>query len=173
MIRLITALLTLIFIFFVAFTFKKAIDKTLRYAVIILPIASLLFIIATFPDILHGTASDATWMVFVLSIIGIISSIKLYIDARQSIQRSALKQSETDIFHVIRHYEGRVTPIEIALKTDFTVAEAEQKLNVFCEQGIAEREITPSGKVVYVFSGFMSTTEKKQAQDPMAYHSHE
>jgi len=167
MIRLVTALFTLMFIFYVAFTFKKAIDKVLGYTAVLLPIVGLLFITATLPDILDRTASVATWMVFILAWMGILTGIRLLVDARQSTRKSVNQQSEKGLLQIVRRYEGRVTPIEIALETDLTVAEAEEKLNTFCEQNVAEREITPTGKVVYVFPGFMSEAEKKQAEDPM------
>jgi len=167
MIRLFTALLTLMLIFMVALTFKRTIDKVLNYMAILLPTVSLLFIAATLNDILDGSATHATWMVFVLSLVGTATGLKLLFDAWRCKHKSTQKYAEKHLLEIVRQHAGRVTPIDIAMQTDYTVEEAEQKLDLFCEQNIAERDLTPSGKIVYVFPGFMSEAEKRQAQDPM------
>ncbi|MBT7445231.1 MAG: hypothetical protein HN790_14850 [Methylococcales bacterium] len=167
MIRLVIGFLALILIFFLAIAFRKTISKLMAYVGLFIPLVSALLIAGTLTDIIGGTATDGTWFVFVAAIGGLITGLKMLWDDRRNLKHTTVKTQELDLLSIVQQHKGRVTPIDIAMSSDLTVEEAETALNEYCAKDIAEKEVTPTGKVLFVFSGFINETEKQQSKNPM------
>lgn len=76
---------------------------------------------------------------------------------------------ERELLKIIAARDGRITPAEIAAVTDLTIAEAEQQLSKLCRHGSGELQLTPDGKTVYVFFGFLSEQEKTDTKSAMDF----
>ena len=56
---------------------------------------------------------------------------------------------------------GRATPVEIALKAQVTLDQANELLQNMQKGGYAELEVTESGTIIYQFRGFISIDDRQ------------
>ncbi len=142
--------------------------RTLSYLGIFVALVSLLFFFAAIGDLIHPERTDTPTGV----LIGLITFFGgttaaggyLFLRCRQQYQRGTIEKSERILLQMISEKEGRITPEEVALHSSLTIAEARKGLNALCEDGGGEIQLTPEGKKVYVFFGFLSETERKSAR---------
>ncbi len=84
---------------------------------------------------------------------------------RKKEEKGKNEREERQLLDTVRRCGGIVSPSEVAVGTELTLTEAKQKLEEYCIAGIAELQITKSGKLVYAFFGFMDQAEKENAQN--------
>lgn len=82
-------------------------------------------------------------------------------------RHSTREKQERMVLELAASKNGRITPAEIAMETSLTANESQTLLDVLCQQGIAETQITENGSVVYAFTGLISESEKQTAQNPL------
>lgn len=72
---------------------------------------------------------------------------------------------ERAVLRYVQQQHGRVTVAEVASVCDITVVDAKATLDGFVLQEAAQLRITDAGVLVYVFPGFLSDREKRDAKD--------
>jgi hypothetical protein len=85
----------------------------------------------------------------------------------QHIKQQKHAKFEQSILQLIQSNQGKITPEEIALKTNLTVIQATNYLNELCQQGSGGKQVTEDGHIVYVFAGFLSQQQKNSSKDVM------
>jgi hypothetical protein len=89
----------------------------------------------------------------------------------QSTRPSAPQPPTTDearervVLKLAEKQHGRVTIPEVAARCDLTIAEAKATLDRMVLLQVAFMQVTASGGLVYVFSGFLSDQDKAAATD--------
>ncbi len=73
-------------------------------------------------------------------------------------------EKENQILNKAKKLGGKVTPVEIASETGFSIDESKKMLDNFVKQGYVSNEITQSGVILYVFPGFVSEQDKYDAE---------
>jgi hypothetical protein len=74
-------------------------------------------------------------------------------------------ERERAVLKLAERQRGRVTVPEVAARCDMTISEAKAELDRMVLLHVAHMQVTGSGGLVYVFSGFMSDQEKAAAKD--------
>lgn len=82
-------------------------------------------------------------------------------------KRRKYEKIEREILSLIAQKGGRITPEEIALNSQMSVEDAKVHLDRMCENGSGELQVTESGRLVYVFLGFITADEKKSARSAL------
>lgn len=72
----------------------------------------------------------------------------------------AVRDIENELLNIIRSYNGKVTPIEVAAASRLKIEEVEEFLEKMCQKGFGRIEITDTGSCLYVFEGFLSKEER-------------
>ncbi len=85
-----------------------------------------------------------------------------YFNPRQLLKR----EEERIILQMISRKLGKITPIEIAAETPWSIDESKAFLDKMKKQGHCSVELTNSGEILYVFSGLVTDEEKETSQDP-------
>ncbi|PID78370.1 MAG: hypothetical protein CSB21_00630 [Deltaproteobacteria bacterium] len=143
--------------------------KSVRGYFILVAICSLLVMggILNLIDVEHENKSEdfilivffGFWMIFgVYKII----KIKKHNTSIKDIERK--KDMEDELLNIIRAYNGKVTPIEVAAESRFKINEVEEFLETMCSKGFGRIDITDSGSCVYVFEGFLSKEERDSSK---------
>ncbi len=70
------------------------------------------------------------------------------------------KDKDKIVLLTAKKYNGRITPMEIAADTDFSIDEAEAILKKFADKGYADVKVSNTGTIFYEFSGFLSDHDK-------------
>jgi hypothetical protein len=74
-------------------------------------------------------------------------------------------EREHRVLRLAERERGRVTVPEVAAGCGLTIAEAKAELDRLVMEGVADLQVTASGILVYVFSGFLSKEEKADSKD--------
>ncbi len=134
----------------------------------IVAISSLFFCCAAINDLIHpeNTETDAGVLVGLLIFFTatFAGSVYMLIKHSRARRKRGLEKTEREILKMIARKNGRITPEEIAVNSDMTIDEAKDHLERLCENGAGELQVTESGRLVYVFFGFLNPEEKKTAK---------
>jgi hypothetical protein len=87
----------------------------------------------------------------------------LFLRGSRRQRRLEQEQEERQLLELIAARGGRVTAVELAKDSPYSLAEVEALLRRLCEQGAAELLIGRDGQVVYRVPGFLSPAEKEAA----------
>jgi hypothetical protein len=148
--------------------FKRAVIGT--FGVCLLLVSIYLVVMASYelaigpsetrPGVLAGI------IVFFLGT-GVVAAILI---KRAFLRRSApttppVDPPESRILNLAMTRRGRVTVPEVAATCGLSLEESKVQLDRLALKGAADLQATDDGVLVYVFSGFLSTTEKERAED--------
>jgi hypothetical protein len=70
-------------------------------------------------------------------------------------KKPSLQTKEKEVLLAAKKYNGKITPVEVAVESNLSVEEAEQILNKMVNKGYATLEVSESGLLFYQFSGFL------------------
>ncbi len=62
---------------------------------------------------------------------------------------------EKEVLLAAKKYNGKITPVEVAVESSLSVEEAEQILKKMADKGYASLEVSEGGLLFYEFSGFL------------------
>ncbi len=75
--------------------------------------------------------------------------------ANKSKKISTAKTKEKEVLLAAKKYNGKITPVEVAVESNLSVEEAEQILKKMADKGYASLEVSEGGLLFYEFSGFL------------------
>lgn len=129
----------------------------LKILSIFLIIISSLLAMAVISNFTDGTDLKSPILSFVVAFImvGIPLGvgILLWKKAAAIKVKTLSEQYENTILEEVRRNGGRITPVELAMKTRLSINEAKQALEQMQQAGHAEVNVTEAGALVYSFSG--------------------
>jgi len=132
---------------------------------------SIFFCCSSVYEFLHPETSDTKpgilIGIFVFFFLTAAAGLYLFVSGSRKYRQGVTEKTEGEVLALIKEKQGRITAHEIALNTRLTVAEARNHLDRICADGSGELQVTPEGKMVYVFFTFLSETEKKSAKNVM------
>ena len=110
-----------------------------------------------------GVLLGWSWVVFPAFLFGVIpavqAGVKLYtrrgVDAVQLPQAPSKASREKQIMRLARSKKGRLTPMEVAVDSSFSLAEAEELLDAMATAGHVRMEVDHDGRVHYEFPAFL------------------
>lgn len=147
------------------------INKIISVFSFIIIIVSLFFCGALIYDLMNPGNSDTDTGVLIGLMIFFSATLAagffMMFKARSTHHRHSYEKIEKEILSMISRKEGRITPEEIALDSQMTVEDAKGHLDRLCENGSGELQVTESGRLVYVFFGFITTGEKEGARSAL------
>jgi len=73
---------------------------------------------------------------------------------------SAEKKIETTVLNLARTFQGRLTALELAANSRFSLDEADVALQDFVRKGYAEMTVADNGSILYEFHGFLQFETK-------------
>ena len=77
------------------------------------------------------------------------------------------ERRERMLLNLLKSMGGRGTPTEIAAGSSFSAEEAKDELDLLCEKGLAELQVTDGGNLVYTLLGVLSDAEKRSGRSPL------
>ncbi|MFP4031199.1 MAG: hypothetical protein ACLFRG_10545 [Desulfococcaceae bacterium] len=129
---------------------------------------SLFLCIAAVGDLMDPNETDpgTGTLIGLLVFFGGIMSASGYLCVSQwkRAKTGTVERTERNILRMIAARSGRITPEEIALEQPLTVEQARARLDALCGGGSGEVQVTPEGRLVYVFFGFLSEEERNSAR---------
>jgi len=94
----------------------------------------------------------------------------LFLHGNRQQRRLEREREERTLLELIAARGGRVTAVELAKDSPYSLAEVGEVLRRLCEQGACELHIGRDGQTVYVFPGFLSAEEKRAAVSISEFH---
>ncbi len=139
--------------------------KSFKGYVVLVSICSLIAIggLLNIVDVKNTNKSEDVVLVFFLLFwiaFGLYKIVKIQKSNSKIKNIEKMKSMENEILKIIKFYNGKVTLIEVAEKSSFTINEVEEFLKEMCSKGLGNINITDSGSCVYVFDGFLSKNER-------------
>jgi len=138
---------------------------------LLLAFFSIFFCCSSVYELLHpettNTKPGILIGIFVFFFLTAVTGICLFVSGSRKYRQSVIEKTEGEVLALIKEKHGRITAHEIALNTRMTVTEARNHLDRMCADGSGELQVTPEGKMIYVFFTFLSETEKKSAKNVM------
>ncbi len=130
---------------------------------------SLFFVVVAINDIVKGVEDkgNVMWGLLVFFALTCAGGFYLTHILRRKRKRKGAEETERKVLNVIASKGGRVTPIEVASKTDLSVDECQKLLDKLCEKGMGQLQVTDQGSLVYTFKGVISSQEKETAKSPL------
>lgn len=104
--------------------------------------------------------SSVLWMILIF--FSCTSAGGLYLTF-SSIQKKRIKEKEKkerEILRIAARKGGRITPVEVAANSEYSLEDAKLSLDDMCKKGFAEIELTESGELVYLVRGIISDDQK-------------
>ena len=102
-----------------------------------------------------------------LAAIGIGSAIAggvSWFRADKQLKRDHKKRRDQRMITTAKRKHGRVTDVELVAETRFSLEDCRAFLQEMTESGSAEMHIGKEGTMVYIFPGFLSEDEKREAR---------
>ena len=133
-------------------------------------IFSVVFVIQAISDILKGAEDGGTlWGLLVFFSLTGIGGVYLTISSVKKKRLYAKHKKEKDIIGLITLNGGRITPIEVAAQSRYSIDEARAILDDLCARGAGQLRITDLGETVYVFQGIVPEYDKITARSPLDF----
>ncbi len=106
-------------------------------------------------------------ILLIFSLLFAIGGFMMYRHHSRKAEKRSREYIEQDILKLAAEKHGKITPAEVVLSAKIGIDEAKKMLDSFCEQGLAQLNLTEKGVMVYVFDGFLSEEEKNTVKSPL------
>ncbi len=87
------------------------------------------------------------------------------------LKRDYAKRREQRLISVAKENHGRITDVELVAETRYPLEECREFLKQMAESGSAEMHIGDGGTIVYLFPGFLTDEEKRNAKPALDWSS--
>jgi hypothetical protein len=87
-----------------------------------------------------------------------------WFNADRRLKRDYAQRREQRMIAVTKQKQGRVTDVELVAETRYPLEQCRAFLKEMTESGSAEMHIGKEGTMVYLFPGFLTDDEKRDAQ---------
>jgi hypothetical protein len=116
-----------------------------------------------------GLLMPIYWGIFVGSLTAFFVGWNLATSGDKSGKQKAAVQKQQTVLGVVKALNGRVTDLQLAAESGWTLEESKRVLNDFVNAGAAEMNVTPEGDLVYVFRGMLQPGQVERARQPMSF----
>ncbi len=118
-----------------------------------------------FMTIAASSSNSGTWQGLGVAALGTAAVGALgWFTSHRKVKKAYLHRLEQRMIAVTKAKHGRVTDVELAAETRYSLEQCREFLTRMTESGSAERHIGKEGTVVYLFPGFLSEEEKRSAR---------
>lgn len=97
----------------------------------------------------------------------IVQKRRLYQQQLQRHNTEQQRQIEKQILAIAARFNGRISPEEISMHSDLSLAQAKAQLDQMVQNNLAQQLITEKGVIIYAFAGLMHPDDKAGAKSAM------
>lgn len=112
-----------------------------------------------------GSGASLGWQVMTILAFGSAAAGGLgWFATHRRLRQEHLQRRERCLIAAAKQQQGRVTDVELVASTPYSLEECRAFLKEMTESGSAEMHVGKEGTMVYLFPGFLSEVEKRNAQ---------
>lgn len=130
-------------------------------------LCSSFFVIAAIADLIQGSETETGILIGLLVFFGgtMFGGFYLLYSQFKKKKGAEIAAQEETILRLVTNRGGRITPMELARDTSFSIDQSKSVLDEYCDRGYCQLEVTDKGNLLYVFEGFLSPEEKSSSKD--------